>query len=403
MTKLVVSSGFEILPRNYEIVRTPLQTALMEISSRRSSRVNPKPLGGTKRLVHGFSLTCSTRPQCAHEQLVRAPEFSVDVLFVATGGTRSSEDVEAESTPSGTQARYRLVRSLRLDVDAADKNPRVELQQNGRRTAFNHFLETGFGKNSFNQVHESGYTVFPVFPVFRGDGSPGMTKEALTSKIEDEFVRKDNDGRREIQQGRLTGIISSRRFMLDLDERGGGFYEGEVKETVAEVVQTIATVLRALHYGCDRAVKVDKRTLLMSPAGSEVQWLHTDQDRRSVQKKLEGSNKSSRSGKSIPLPPPYSAVCAFRDTVYLHVVKGSQLDLERETFEWADATEVEVPPGHAILFHSCLAHAGASYERINGRLHIYLSCEGDWQTADGSFRIVQAEGDGRPVARESRE
>lgn len=191
--------------------------------------------------------------------------------------------------------------------------------------------------------------------------------------------------------------------MYDLDADGGKFYEGGFKDCVDEVSRGVAAVLRALHYGCDRAVKVDKRSLLMSPAGEHVQWLHTDQDGRSVRKKLEGSRKSTRSGESGGFHPPYSAVCAFRDTIYLHVIKKSHRNLSGGSVKWGDAVEVEIPPGHAILFHSCLVHSGASYAMINGRLHLYLSCEGDSQTAGGSFYSVQSRDDTPPAPRKSRE
>lgn len=310
--------------------------------------------------------------------------------------------VLASTSTAETKARYCLVRDLTKQLDSADKLQHVEQRHHEGRKVIDAFKKTEFGGDSYGELHDLGYAVFPVLPP--GEGSPDepMTKEAMTEKIEDEFVTNQEDGGRAIRTERLTRIRSSKRFMYDLEADGGKFYQGEVKACMEAVAQKVAAMLRALHYGSEREVKVDKPSLLMSPSGEQVQWLHTDQDRNSVQKKLEGSIKSTRSGESIGFPPPYSAVCAFRDTVYLHVIEESHRNLSDGSFKWDDAIEVEIPPGHAILFHSCTVHSGASYAMINGRLHLYLSCAGDSKTADGGFHSVQAPGDTPPTARESR-
>ncbi|CAM9720156.1 unnamed protein product, partial [Ectocarpus sp. 4 AP-2014] len=108
-----------------------------------------------------------------------------------------------------------------------------------------------------------------------------------------------------------------------------------------------------------------------------------------IQGKLRGQG-SGRRGRSEP--PPYSGLCAFSDPAFLHVIEGSHEDFLADDYDWADAREVIIPPGYGILFHRCLVHAGGSYERVNGRLHLYFKCATGAQTADGTFKQVKQRG-----------
>ncbi|CAN0465101.1 unnamed protein product, partial [Hapterophycus canaliculatus] len=63
---------------------------------------------------------------------------------------------------------------------------------------------------------------------------------------------------------------------------------------------------------------------------------------------------------------------AFQDQATLHVINGSHKILLKDEFRWGEAKELKIPPSWGLLFHSCLVHAGASCESVNGRLHLYL-------------------------------
>lgn len=169
-------------------------------------------------------------------------------------------------------------------------------------------------------------------------------------------------------------------------------------ETAETAVQTLGFVLQALVYSIDNVVDAEKLTLLISAAGEASQVLHKDQDGKDVQKRLTGSGSGTR-GRSEPAP--YTGMCAFGDPVYLHVNEASHKDFLNDNYDWSDMVELIIPPGYGILFHSCLVHAGSSYEEINSRLHIYFKCKNGRTTFDNTFYQVKHDEAKQPAARKA--
>lgn len=115
------------------------------------------------------------------------------------------------------------------------------------------------------------------------------------------YLCKKQDGELEVSPGtkRLARIQSQKRWMIDLSNKQHQNKVGEVFMSYAdEAAQTMAAVLRAVHYGYDRRVDVEKLTLLLSPAGEPNQILHKDQNGPDTRKKLAGSDRQTRSGQS---------------------------------------------------------------------------------------------------------
>lgn len=278
------------------------------------------------------------------------------------------------------------VQELKSGLVAADAPNPPEVQLDMARKAIRKFQTTKFGDKSFDWILERGYAIAPLF-------SPGEVHEktrTLTGAIEKAYLRENQDGELEVSPAtkRLSRIQSQKRWMIDLSDKVHVSKVGDTFMSDAnEAAEAMAAALRAVHYGYDRRVDVEKLTLLLSPAGEANQILHRDQSGPDTRKKLAGSGRQPGG-----LPPPYSAICAFRDPVYLHVIDGSHKDFSKDQFDWSAAVEVVVPPGYGILFHGCLVHGGGSYGKMNGRLHVYLRCSGDTQTANGKVSVVSAKG-----------
>lgn len=107
------------------------------------------------------------------------------------------------SSPLDDQARLSLVRNLAVELDNnADVLESVERRQHEARVVIDTFRSTEFGGSCYGELHEDGYVVFPVLPSGKGSAERAMTREAMTERIEHEFVKYGEDGKRVLRTGR---------------------------------------------------------------------------------------------------------------------------------------------------------------------------------------------------------
>lgn len=198
-------------------------------------------------------------------------------------------------------------------------------------------------------------------------------------------------------------INSQERYTVDMGKKGRLHLGENFERNADEIGQTMGFVLQAVDYGYREEVEIEKLTLLISAARHPVQvrcWLritvgkvynvhnaseytcyclaslmiqlsstqilHSDQDPKKLGTNLrtEGSGTRARSE-----PAPLSGLFAFMGGTVLHVISKNHLDA-REGYDWVDAEEVITPCGWAIIFHSCLIHAGGSFRFNNGRMRV---------------------------------
>lgn len=287
---------------------------------------------------------------------------------------------------SGDAARA-ATQTLRARILAARALERVEDRHEEVRLAIDEFKQTAFGRQSDAWLHGRGWALVPLFSAAAvHDETSSMTKT-----VEDNLLYKVSEGHFELPENfSAPRINGEHRYMVDPNERRYRRKSGDdfVKSS-EEVGETLAFVVQALDYGYQRSVDVEKLTLLLSAAGKQVQILHKDQDGAEVSKRLDVTGSSTR---GAPEPAPYSAVCAFQDDAVLHVIEASHKDLLRDDFDWGDTKELKIPRGWGLLFHSCLVHAGGSYESVNGRLHFYLKMAHGLPSVNGKFKLVENKG-----------
>ncbi|CAM9735083.1 unnamed protein product [Ectocarpus sp. 6 AP-2014] len=271
------------------------------------------------------------------------------------------------------------VQSLRSGLLNARK-ARQELtgqQRDTERAVIDEFRATPYGRKAYRDLHAQGYLIFPVC-------TPTETEKM--KDVFNNFYPKDDKGELNVvKMSRYAAIDSQKRWMIDVSAKGlgDGFAAG-----AEEATETMAFVLQAMEYGLTDRVDVEKMTVLLSAPGEQNQRLHKDQSGSTVGRRLQGEGPSK-----VRQSAPYSGLFAFQHQAFLHVIDGSHKDFDKQDgFHWKDAHEITIPPGHAILFHSCLVHAGSTYDVVNGRLHIHFKSSFGSSTADGKFWLVDCAG-----------
>lgn len=290
-----------------------------------------------------------------------------------------------------------VVQALKSRNEAAAEVTDREQQLHKIQQSILEFHEAKVAKKSFDCLGEKGFTIVPLF----GSENREERVEFMTKALEKAYLEGGEGGRLVVtpETDNLWRIRSQRRYMIHFDEKMHRKKVGEKFMTYAsEATQTMADVLQALNYGHERKVHIEKLTGLKSPEGEANQDLHTDQDREKVRKKRMGTEKQTRSANFNGVPAPFSCILALRETVYLHVIKGSHWGDQVDDFDWGKAREIEIPPGYGVLFHGCLAHAGSSYSVVNCRLHVYLKCSSDTSSANNEIKWLNAAGT-KPAAR----
>lgn len=293
--------------------------------------------------------------------------------------TQSASGQQALAQPIEQACTEEMARQAVQSLRSGFVNARKAQESNGQqrameREAIDGFIGTPYGQKSYSDLHEKGYLVFPVC-------TPAETGKM--SNAFDNFYPKDEEGGLDVgkMMRKYSAIDSQRRWMVDATTKalGDGFEAG-----AEEASDTMACVLQALEYGLSDEVEIEKMTVLISAPGEQSQRLHRDQIGATVDSRLRGEGRGKMRQSA-----PYSGLFAFQKQAFLHIIDSSHKDFEKQDgFDWKDVREIEIPPGHAIIFHGCLVHAGSTYSDVNGRLHIYFKSSGGSATADGNFCLV---------------